>query len=135
MAHAKPLALDANCILRWLLQDDAKQAAVVDRHLRTSKTRLHVADMAFAEAAWVLKSYYKFDDQLVEGFMRKIVEHDKINCNRALFGKVLEHMSTRPKVSFTDTCLVFYAGLADAKLLTFDQTLAKKFPRLTLLGK
>ncbi|TAH35682.1 hypothetical protein EYC59_01850 [Candidatus Saccharibacteria bacterium] len=134
MAHAKPLALDCNCVLRWLLRDNTAQADIVDHHLRTSKARLHIADMAFAEVVWVLGSYYKFDDQLIEGFMRKLVEHEKINCNRVLFGKVLGHMTTSPKVSFVDTCLAFYAGLSDATLLTFDRTLAKKFPRLVSLA-
>lgn len=127
------LALDANCLLRWLLQDNPRQAAVVTRYL-TEPTRLHVADMAFAEVAWVLKSVYGFDDDLIEGLLRKVVEHNKINCNGALFGQVLNHMNTKPKVSFVDTCLTFYAGLSDAKLLTFDKTLAKKFPRLVKLA-
>lgn len=127
------LALDTNCVLRWLLQDNKDQANVVAQYLETSPSKLHVADMVFAEAVWVLKKFYEFDDELIEGFMRKLVEHDKINCNRALFGQVLDHINTSPKVSFVDTCLVFYAGLGDAKLLTFDKTLAKKFPRLTKL--
>lgn len=128
------LALDTNCLLRWLLQDNQPQAALVEHYLKTSNAQLHVADMAFAEVVWVLSSTYKFSDAMVEGFVRKIVEHNKINCNRALFNQVLDHMNTSPKVSFVDTCLAFYAGLADAKLLTFDKTLAKKFPRLVKLA-
>jgi predicted nucleic-acid-binding protein len=128
------LALDTNCLLRWLLKDSETQAAIVEDYLTSSKAPLHVADMAFAEVVWVLGSTYGFPDALVESFVRKIVEHNKINCNRALFGQVLDHMNTSPKVSFVDTCLVFYAGLGDAKLLSFDKTLAKKFPRLVKLA-
>lgn len=128
------LALDTNCVLRWLLQDNKQQASVVAHHLETSKAKLHVADMVFAEVVWVLKRFYEFDDELIEGFMRKLVEHDRINCNRALFTQVLDHMNRSPKVSFVDTCLVFYASLGDTKLLTFDKTLAKKFPRLAKLA-
>ncbi len=134
MASNKALALDTNCLLRWLLRDNVAQADVVEQHLASSKSRLHVADLVFAEAVWVLRSYYEFDDVMVEALMRKVVEHDKINCNRALFTQVLEHMNSRPKVSFVDTCLAVYAGLADARLLTFDQTLARKFPRQTYLA-
>lgn len=128
------LALDTNCLLRWLLQDNRTQADIVARHLETAKTKLHIADMVFAEAVWVLKSFYAFDDKLIEGFMRKVIEHDKISCNRALFTQVLDDMNTSPKVSFVDTCLAFYASLNNARLLTFDRTLAKKFPRLTKLA-
>lgn len=134
MASSKPLALDANCVLRWLLWDNPEQAEVVNRHLQTSRTRVHVSDLVLAEVVWVLGSYYEFDDRMIEGLVRKVVEHHNISCNRALFTKVLEHMNTTPKVSFVDTCLVFYAGLADAKLLTFDKKLAKKFPRQVRLG-
>lgn len=134
MAQNKPVALDTNCVLRWLLRDNTAQADVVDHHLKAAKARLHVSDMVFAEVVWVLRSYYEFDDGLIEGFMRKITEHDKINCNRELFGRVLDHMNTCPKVSFVDTCLVFYAQLSETSLLTFDQKLVKKFPRLTRLA-
>lgn len=134
MARSKTLALDTNCVLRWLLRDNPQQADEIEHYLRTMKTRLHVADIVFAEVVWVLKSYYEFDDALIEGFMRKVVEHNNINCNRELFNNVLEHMNTRPKVSFVDTCLVWYAGIGEARLLTFDKTLARKFPRLTQLA-
>lgn len=130
----KSLALDTNCILRWLLRDNIEQADIVEYHLKNAKGRLHIADMVLAEVVWVLSSFYKLDDALIEGFLRKVVEHDKISCNRDLFRKVLDHMTTQPKVSFVDTCLVFYANLGDVKLLTFDKTLAKKFPRLTMSG-
>ena len=116
------LALDTNCLLRWLLQDNEKQAAIVDAHLKSSKMSLHVADMAVAEMVWVLSSTYGFPDVMVEGFVRKVVEQGKISCNRALFNQVLDHMNTSPKVSFVDTCLAFYAGLNDARLLTFDKS-------------
>lgn len=134
MVNSKPLALDTNCVLRWLLGDNQAQAEVVEHILRTSKSRLHIADLVFAEVVWVLTSYYELSDDLIEAFMRKLVEHDKINCNRELFSKVLAHMNTRPKISFVDTCLVFYAGIGGAKLLTFDKTLVKKFPRQTQLA-
>ena len=124
------LALDTNCLLRWLLEDNEEQAAVVDEHLRSSKARLHVADLAVAEAVWVLKKVYGFDDDLVVGLARKIIEHDKINCNRALFGPVLAELNKSPKVSFVDICLAYYADMGGAKLLTFDRTLAKRFPRM-----
>lgn len=128
MAHA----LDTNCLLRWLVRDVPAQAAAVDAILE--RERVHVADMAIAETVWVMKSYYHISNETIAMSIAKIVEHDKINCNRALFGQVLNHLGSSPKVSFVDTCLAFYAGLNGAKLLTFDKTLAKKFPRLVKLA-
>jgi len=128
------LALDTNCLVRWLLWDNIDQAEVIAQILETSKSSLHVADMAMAEVVWVLKRVYDFEDDLVEGFVRKIIEHDKINCNRTLFTRVLDDMNASPKVSFVDSCLAHYAELNDTKLLTFDNTLAKRFPRLVKLA-
>jgi len=124
MAHA----IDTNCLLRWLVRDVPEQVAIIDDILK--RERVHVADMAIAETVWVLKRYYGTSDETIAQAVAKIVEHPNINCNGALFGQVLNHMNSSPKVSFVDTCLAFYAGLGDAKLLTFDKTLAKKFPRL-----
>ncbi len=126
--------LDTNCLLRWLLWDNEQQALVVDRYLETSKSKLHVADMTVAEVVWVLKKAYAFDDRMTEGFIRKIVEHENIKCNRMLFNKVLDNMNSSPRVSFIDLCLAHYAGLSDTKLLTFDKTLAKKLPDLVALA-
>lgn len=128
------LALDTNCLVRWLLQDNEAQAAIVDSYMVKSRSRLHVSDLVLAEVVWVLSSAYKLDDQLIERLLRMVVENSKINCNRVLFNKVLDHMNTAPKVSFVDTCLAFYAELGMAKLLTFDKTLAKKFPRAVRLA-
>lgn len=127
-------ALDTNCLLRWLLNDQPTQSKIVSSYLKSSASRVHVADLVLAEVAWVLKSFYKLDDHLVEGFLRKVVEHENINCNRVLFNKVLDDYNTSPKVSFVDLCLAHYAGLADAKLLTFDKALAKKLPRVVELA-
>lgn len=126
------LALDTNCLLRWLVRDVPEQTAIVDAILESE--RVHVADMAIAETVYVMKKYYGISDGVVAGAIAKIITHDKITCNRILFGKVLDDINTSPKVSFVDICLAQYAGLGDLKLLTFDKTLTKKFPRLTKLA-
>jgi len=126
------LALDTNCLLRWLVRDVPEQTAVIDDLLK--RERVHVADLAIAETVWMMKRYYHISDETIAISIARIIQHDKINCNRTLFNNVLGDMNTSPKVSFVDTCLAHYAQLGEAKLLTFDDTLAKKFPRMTKLA-
>jgi predicted nucleic-acid-binding protein len=129
-------ALDTSCLLRWLLWDNEIQAQVVDGYLHASKRQLQVADLALVETAWVLKSVYEFEEEIVARFLQKIIEHKNINCNRALFERVLPEVGGTPRVSLADICLAYYAGLSDAKvLLTFDKMLAKRFPRLVKLAQ
>lgn len=128
-------ALDTNCLVRWLLWDNPEQAKKVNNTLDNSACKIHVADLAIVETAWVLKSVYQFDDKIIEELLRKILEHKNINCNRALFKNVLDSLNNgSPKVSLTDICLVYYAKLSDANtLLTFDVNLVKRFPKLSKL--
>lgn len=128
-------ALDTNCLLRWVLDDNEDQAKRIDELLSRSSQALQVADMALAEMVWVLKSVYHFDDPAVADFLETVIENKKINCNRVLFQKVLEDYHGTPKVSFVYLCLTHYAQLSGAKkLLTFDKTLAKRFPKLVELA-
>lgn len=126
--------LDTNCVLRWLLNDNPRQARVVTDYLRTSKTKLQVTDLVFAEVAWVLKSVHDLDDIIIEGFLRKIVENNDLSCDRQLLNRVLDELNASPKVSFVDLYLAHYAGFSGNKLLTFDKTLAKKLPKLVKLA-
>jgi len=126
-------ALDTNCLVRWLVRDHPEHAERIDTVLK--KQRVQVADMAIAELVWVLKSYYELSEKLIAESVDKVITHESINCNRALFKKVLEDYGTSPKVSFVDLCLTHYAQLSGAhKILTFDKTLAKRFPKLVELG-
>lgn len=124
-------ALDTNCLVRWLLWDNQAHAQRVDDILQASAKPVHVADLAIIEMAWVLKSVYKFNDETIAQFISMIIEHKNINCNKILFRQLIPHLEDTPKVSLTDICLVQYSQLSGAhKLISFDKTLAKRFPKL-----
>src|SRR3989338_4694629 len=55
--------LDTNLLLRFLTSDDHKKAKAVANLLKTSKDPLIVTDLAFAELAWVMASFYDFDKE------------------------------------------------------------------------
>ncbi len=126
-------ALDTNCLARWIIRDNTKQADIVDEILAQHK--VHVADMTITELVWVLQGFYRLDLESIADIVDKIISHPSINCNRALFRHVVEELPKSPKVSFIDLCLSYYVKLSDAeKLITFDKTLAKRLPSLVQLG-
>ena len=125
------VALDTNCLLRWLIKDIPEQKERVDTVLQNPDTQVHVADLAIAETVWVLDSIYQFDRQNIVKNVTKILENKSINCNRALFNDVLPVYLEHAGISFTDACLATYVSLSDTKkLLTFDKKLARSLPLL-----
>lgn len=55
-------ALDTNVLVRFLVQDDAKQVAVVNRLFATAeehKQQFHVSLLVVLELVWVLEAVYK----------------------------------------------------------------------------
>ena len=125
------IALDTNCLLRWLMNDVPSQKDRVDALLQSPDTQAHVADLAIAEIVWVMDSVYQFDRSAIARNITKIVENKLINCNRRLFEAVLPVYLEHKGISFTDACLATYVSLSDAKkLLTFDKKLARSLPLL-----
>ena len=51
--------LDANLIIRYLIEDDPKKAQAFEKLLKTSKEPLIITDVTVSETVWVLSSYYK----------------------------------------------------------------------------
>ncbi len=123
-------ALDTNCLVRWLLFDVADQAQRVEDVLNNSQNKLHVADATVIEISWVLSKVYEFDNIDVARFIRKVITHSNISCNAAFIGRVLTDYELSPKVSFADVYLAHSAARQDAKLLSFDKTLAKKLSKI-----
>ena len=124
-------ALDTNCLLRWLIDEDSEHAMKVDAVLRNPENNIHVADLAIAEAAWVLQSFYGLTRVEIAEFITRLIANPHIYCNRALFNDVLPVYLEHKSVSFTDVCLATYVSLSDAKkLLTFDKKLARSLPLL-----
>lgn len=128
MAHD----LDTNILLRWLIRDNLLQTEKVDKLLSSGEV-FDVSDMTIAEMVFVLSKFYTLSTVAICECIEKIISHKNIKANKILFDKVLIDYLKSPKTSFLDVCLAHYAGLRDAKLLTFDKTLANKLPKLVEL--
>lgn len=127
-------SLDANVLLRLLLNDVSNQHAAAKNLFQNASGQFAVADTAMIEVAFVLERYYKFARADIAEAVEGLMSLTEINCNRVLFEKALPLFVKNPSLSFEDCCLAIYAELNNAKpLWTFDEKLAKQAPSARLV--
>lgn len=127
-------SVDTNILLRWVLGDLPEQADAAGKLLE-GDSEIQVADAALIEMGYVLEKVYKLDRILVTGYIKAIMALGQVNCNRALFSRVLPLYEQYQQVSLNDCCLAIYASFNDAEpLYTFDKQLANKLEPASLLA-
>jgi predicted nucleic-acid-binding protein len=127
-------SLDANVLLRLLLNDIAGQNKAVIKLIQDSKSQFAVADIAIIEVTFVLDRYYKFTRSQIVEALDGLASLAMINCNRELLEKALPLFIKHPSLSFEDCCLATYAELNQARpLYTFDKKLAHQIEHCKLL--
>ena len=127
-------SLDANVLLRWLLNDIPAQAAAVDS-LFAKAGKFHVSDLAIIEVAYILEKMLSFPRSLVAENLLQVLEHPKCLCNVRMFSRAISRYTENPKLSLVDCCLATYAVLNNATpLYTFDKKLANQLEGAALLG-
>ena len=121
--------LDTNVLVRWLLDDDAKQSASVGVLLSEARAKaeaLFVPTTVALELEWVLRSRYQFDKPTVVKTFSALLETQELDFeNEALLEQSLDFYK-HGSADFAD-CL--HAGACAvarrSPLLTFDRGAAK----------
>lgn len=127
-------SLDANMILRLLLNDVPEQHEAATKLLRNNASQFAVADVAIIEIVFVLCRAYEFSREQTAEAVQGLMELQRVNCNRSLFERALPLFVEHPALSFEDCCLAVYARLNDAEpLWTFDRKLANQAPGVSLI--
>jgi predicted nucleic-acid-binding protein len=128
-------SLDANVLLRLLLNDIVDQHQGVIKLFQNASGQFAIADTAIIETVFVLERNYTFTRAAITETIEGLMSLAEINCNRPLFLKALPLFVKYPALSFEDCCLAVYAELNDAMpLWTFDQKLAKQAPSARLVA-
>ena len=131
---AKNGSLDANVILRLLLNDVPKQHKAVVDLLSSNTSQFAVADVAIIEIVFVLCRAYEFSREQIAEAIDGLMNLGGINCNQSLFAKTLPLFVEHPALSFEDCCLAMYAQLNEAEpLWTFDKKLAAQASNARLI--
>jgi len=119
-------SLDANALLRLILNDVPAQAAAVAALLTSNPhSKYAVADLAVVEVEYALRTHYDFSRGQIQDTLGNVVVHPSIQADAALMQRVFQLYTAHHQLSFTDCCLAAHAEVDNAKpLWTFDQKLA-----------
>lgn len=127
-------SLDANIILRYLLNDIPEQGESAIRLLKDAPNQLAVADTALIEACFVMERAYSMSREHIAIALLGFMSLQHINSNRILFDRALMLFQSHPALSMEDCCLGVYAELNNAvPLYTFDKKLAKQLQATRLV--
>jgi predicted nucleic-acid-binding protein len=120
-------SLDANVILRLLLNDLPDQHKAVIELFHNNPSQFDVADTAIIEVVFVLCRAYDFSRSQTAEAINGLMQLKELNCNRILFENSLPLFLGHPGLSFEDCCLAVYAKLKNAEpLWTLDRKLANQ---------
>jgi predicted nucleic-acid-binding protein len=127
-------SLDANVLLRLLLNDVPEQHNAALELFHSASNQFAVSDTAVIEVVFVLCHSYKFTRGQAEEAIEGLMKLKELNFNRTLFEKALPVFVKHPGLSFEDCCLAMYALLNGAEpLWTFDKKLANQVSTTKLL--
>lgn len=114
--------LDANAVLRLLLQDIEEQFQQVKAIVRMDKC--YVTLEVMAEVCYVLEGLYQVPRKdIIDNFRR--LNFDVIILNVDVFLRALEVFGESPKLDFVDCLLYGYKKERGIDIITFDKKLMK----------
>jgi predicted nucleic acid-binding protein len=120
----KPKAIDANLIIRYLAEDDVRQAAAVEKLLKkAARNELEIPDVIIAEIVWVLFSFYKLSKEEIIEKLEGLLSLKKIKMNQRVLRRTVE-IYRNYAISYTDAYLAAYAlGNNLGQVYSFDKGL------------
>lgn len=125
--------LDANLVLRWLLDDIPSQTNAVDQ-LLSSGEQCYLPDVALIEAVFVLERSLGLTRDLVADYLGVLIAHGSIALDRRTWHQAADHYRAHPKLSIADCYLAAHTAAAGTTpLYTFDKKLATQLDGVELL--
>lgn len=115
--------LDANAVLRFLLQDNEEQFNHVKSVVRNETC--YVTLEVLAEVCYVLEGLYQVSKEDIVSNFRKL-NNDVIILNADVLLRALEKFDKTPKLDFVDCLLYGYKKEKGLEIITFDRKLQKQ---------
>ena len=123
------IAVDTNVLVRFLVRDNAKQAARAAELIRGNE--IWVSKTVLLETEWVLRSLYRFSPQSLAEALRALAGLERVFLeDETAVAKALEWF--REGLDFADALHLASAGNA-SQFATFDRKLARQASRMTTL--
>ena len=123
------LALDTNVLVRYLAQDDARQAALATRFI---EQRLSAADRGFVslitllETVWVMESCYAAEAAMVADILSDLLDTASLEVQDAGAVRAAVQRYKKGGVDLHDCLIVSLAEQRMARVVTFDAKAAKR---------
>ena len=113
--------LDANMILRYLLNDNADMAEKAEEYINAGDVSITIE--VIAEVIYVLKGVYSLERDKIVDTVKKFME--LVYCQeKEVLGLALDTYSERT-LDFVDCVLYAYHKIKDIEIATFDKKLLK----------
>lgn len=115
--------LDANAVLRYLLNDDEEQFDIIKSLIQKNKccTKLEV----ISEVCYVLNGVYGLSRNQVINVLKRLCSDINVENDDVLL-RALEIFDGVPKLDFVDCLLYGYSVAKNENVFTFDKKLDKK---------
>jgi len=130
----KTLILDANVILRYLLQDNKElylKAEEIFNKTLLGEIKLLIPFFVFAEVVYVLQKVYKVDKPTISKVLSDLLEIKNVKTeDKEILKKALEVYSSQ-NIDFADCLLCAYSSKFE--IISFDKDVSKciKFVKQT----
>ena len=110
--------VDANYVLRYLLQDVPEQFETAKQNIE--KSRIFLPFEVMAEVVYVLRGVYKVSKDEVCNALAGLLRYPNISItDNDVAQAALEHFKSK-NLDFVDALLIGYAGVHRHEVLTFD---------------
>ncbi len=123
------IGLDTNVLVRYLVQDDPKQAALASDLVESlsSEAPGFVSHLVLAETVWVLESCFDAGTEKIAQMLETLLRVDGIVIEQPeLVWRALRRMH-QDRGDFSDTLITVLAGHAGCDVVyTFDRVAAKR---------
>lgn len=123
-------SLDANVLLRLLLNDVPEQHQAAVNLLENSIRPFKVADVAIIELVFALENHYHFKRIAIQETIESLLSLPTIRADRKHFEAALPLFVKHSNLTF-EACYLHVLAEADgaAPLWTFDKKLASRIPQ------
>lgn len=117
-------SLDANIVLRLILNDVPEQSDRAAEYVDTS--RCYLTDVVISECVFVLEKVYKLDKRFIKDAMEAFFDLVNVSFNETLIEETFNIYLSQKGLSFADGYSIAEARLKGNELLTFDRAIIKK---------
>ena len=119
--------LDANVLLRLILQDVPEQYERAKRLVSSVPNMFFISHAALSETVFALQNHYALDREQIAAMMKWIIALPTIIGEYETIVAALDSYVSHPQLSYTDCYLAEEAAqLALLPLWTFDKKLARQ---------